>query len=230
MPKLYIKPSLAARKAAKKGLEARKKAPKSKKGGLTPKEAGEQGIGSGVARARDIASGKRVDAKQVHSFFSRHKQNYLDAKLNGLKPEESKAIQAWLLWGGEPLRKQAAAAVKKERNKNPKNFKQVDHKEPGSTSRKPATPQKIYLVNAKALARNHPSSFKLPKDSNLRKLSPGDFVKVADDDERFWVKLTGFEGRKLHGQIVNNLNSNEYKLGDCIYLEKKNIYDARLSQ
>jgi len=118
--KLYIKPNKAAQKAAKRGLEARKRAPKSKKGGLDAMQAAELGIGSGVLRARDIVAGKRVNAYQVNGFFNRHRNNYINAKLKGLKPEESKAIQAWLLWGGEPLRKQAEAAVRKDKaRRNP---------------------------------------------------------------------------------------------------------------
>lgn len=129
---LYIKPTPAAIKAAKKGLEARKKAPKSKKGGLDTQQAKAEGVGSGVARARDIIAGKRVNAYQVKAFFDRHRQNYLDAKLKGLRPEESKAIQAWLIWGGEPLRKQAERAVEKDKkmasNKNPESPKKYSIK------------------------------------------------------------------------------------------------------
>jgi hypothetical protein len=69
--KLYIQPNKAAQKAAKRGLEARKKAPKSKKGGLDAVQASMAGVGSGVLRARDIVAGKRVNAYQVNAFFNR---------------------------------------------------------------------------------------------------------------------------------------------------------------
>lgn len=115
--KLYIQPNKAAQKAAKRGLEARRKAPKSKKGGLDAVQASMAGVGSGVLRARDIVAGKRVNAYQVNAFFNRHRNNYVNASIEGLKPVESRAIQAWLLWGGEPLRKQAAAAVRKDKAK-----------------------------------------------------------------------------------------------------------------
>lgn len=118
--KLYIKPNKSAQKAAKRGLEARAKAPKSKKGGLDAMQAYEMGVGSGVLRARDIVAGKRVNAYQVNAFFNRHRHNYINAKLKGLKPEKSRAIQSWLLWGGEPLRKQVARAVEKDKaERNP---------------------------------------------------------------------------------------------------------------
>lgn len=118
---LYIKPNKAAVRDAKKGLEARKKAPKSKKGGLSAIQAAQEGIGSGVLRARDIVAGKKVNAYQVKAFFDRHRHNYINAKAKGLKPEESRAIQAWLLWGGEPLRKQVEKAVTTDKRKRAKN-------------------------------------------------------------------------------------------------------------
>lgn len=126
---LYIKPSKSAIRDAKRGLEARKKAPKSKKGGLSAMQAAEEGVGSGVLRARDIVAGKKVNAYQVKAFFDRHRQNYLNAKLKGLKPEESKAIQAWLLWGGEPLRKQVERAVKMDRPKAKRSKRNPGHEE-----------------------------------------------------------------------------------------------------
>jgi GNAT superfamily N-acetyltransferase len=134
---LYIKPNKAAVKAAKRGLEAREKAPKSKKGGLDAMQAKAEGVGSGVLRARDIVAGKRVNAYQVKAFFDRHRGNYLKAKDKRLKPEESRAIQAWLIWGGDPLYKQATAAVEKDRKAkrknpppflNPKGFSDRKHK------------------------------------------------------------------------------------------------------
>lgn len=122
MRALYIQPSAAARSVARRALDRRKRLPKSKRGGLTAAQAHEQGIGSGVMRARDIAAGKRVNAYQVKAFFDRHRQNYLNARTQEKRWEDSKAWQAWDLWGGEPLRKQVEAAVKKDRKQNPGDF------------------------------------------------------------------------------------------------------------
>ena len=112
---LYIYPNKTSIAAAKRGLKAREKAPKSKRGGLDAMQAKEAGVGSGVLRARDIIAGKRINAYQVKAFFDRHQGNYISAIAKGLKPEESKAIQAWLIWGGDPLYRQVKRAV--ERNK-----------------------------------------------------------------------------------------------------------------
>lgn len=110
--KIYVTPPQAAKTFARRGLEAREKASKSKKGGLTTQQAGEEGVGSGVARARDIIAGKRVDAKQVKAFFDRHEKNYKKAKARETPASEEKAIQAWWLWGGDPMRKAAEQAIK----------------------------------------------------------------------------------------------------------------------
>lgn len=87
-------PPAAVRSAARRGLELRKK---HGKGGLTTQEAGKQGIGSGVARASDLAGGGAISfatIKRMSAFFSRHEKN----KAGG---ENDAGYIAWLLWGGD---------------------------------------------------------------------------------------------------------------------------------
>lgn len=82
------------RSAARRGLALREK---HGKGGLTTQEAGKQGIGSGVARARDLAGGKALSTatlKRMLAFFARHEKN----KSGG---EDDAGYIAWLLWGGD---------------------------------------------------------------------------------------------------------------------------------
>jgi len=120
-PKIPVKPNKSAQKFARWGLEARRKAKKSRRGGLTTREAGRQGIGSGVARARDIIAGRAVDASQVLGFCSRHEKNYRAALARARKSKRSlreaaqdePALQAYWLWGGEPMCKLAKRAVEK---------------------------------------------------------------------------------------------------------------------
>lgn len=88
-------PPEPVRAAARRGLALREKYGK---GGLTTQEAGAQGIGSGVARARDLAAGSAVSTKTLKrmvSFFARHRAN----KSGG---EDDAGHVAWLLWGGDP--------------------------------------------------------------------------------------------------------------------------------
>ena len=91
-------PTAAMKNNARRGLALREKYGR---GGLSTKEAGEQGIGSGVARARDIIEGNLTldTVKRMYSFFSRHEKNY--------KPKEREADGgpkageiSWLTWGG----------------------------------------------------------------------------------------------------------------------------------
>lgn len=85
-------------KAALRGLALRKQYGR---GGLTTQQAGEQGIGSGVARAASLANGKALEPatiRQMVAFFSRHKKN------KDTPPAEGNGQIAWLLWGGDPGR------------------------------------------------------------------------------------------------------------------------------
>lgn len=98
-------PPSSVRAAARRGLELRKK---HGKGGLTTQEAGKQGIGSGVARAGDLASGGGISLatiKRMAAFFSRHEKN----KSGG---ENDAGYIAWQLWGGDAGRAWANRIIK----------------------------------------------------------------------------------------------------------------------
>ena len=98
-------PPAAVRAAARRGLELRKK---HGKGGLTTQEAGKQGIGSGVARASNLASGSKISfatIKRMAAFFSRHEKN----KGGG---EDDAGYIAWLLWGGDAGKAWASRIIK----------------------------------------------------------------------------------------------------------------------
>jgi hypothetical protein len=98
-------PPSSVRAAARRGLELRKK---HGKGGLTTQEAGKQGIGSGVARATTLASGKSVSyamIKRMAAFFSRHAKNFSGG-------EDDAGYIAGLLWGGSAGRAWANKIIK----------------------------------------------------------------------------------------------------------------------
>jgi hypothetical protein len=98
-------PPSSVRSAARRGLELRKK---HGKGGLTTQEAGKEGIGSGVARASDLAGGSALSyatIKRMAAFFSRHEKN----KSGG---ENDAGYIAWLLWGGDAGRAWANRIIK----------------------------------------------------------------------------------------------------------------------
>lgn len=108
-------PPPGARAAAKRALEMRDKETESNKGGTEV----------GIARARDLSSGKQLSedtVKRMHSFFSRHE---VDKQAEGFRPGEegypSKGKQAWDLWGGDSAKAWAESKVKAMLDKNKKN-------------------------------------------------------------------------------------------------------------
>ena len=81
------------RKAAREALEIRKT--------VTPSN--QAGTLVGLARANQLANGDNVSTQtllRMRSYLLRAKQNYTDAKKQGKTAENSKAIQAYGLWGG----------------------------------------------------------------------------------------------------------------------------------
>lgn len=90
--KVNTTPPKTVQNIAKKALETRKKAKKSDKGGLTPKEASKEGIKSGVSSARKIASGKPLSREQISAMarFGRFLGNV----------KTKKGRNAVNLWGG----------------------------------------------------------------------------------------------------------------------------------
>lgn len=92
------KPSPAMIANAKRGLALREKYGR---GGLDASEAKTEGVGSGVARGRDIINGNlSLDTvKRMYSFFSRHEKNYQPKKK---MPDggPTAGTVAFLLWGG----------------------------------------------------------------------------------------------------------------------------------
>jgi len=91
-------PTEAMRNNARRGLALREKW---NRGGLDASQAKSEGVGSGVARARDIINGSlSLDTvKRMHAFFSRHEKNYAPEKKMPDGGPTAGTI-AWLLWGG----------------------------------------------------------------------------------------------------------------------------------
>lgn len=97
MAKSYA-PTEAMKNNARRGLALREKY---NRGGLSTTEASEEGVGSGVARARDIIDGNlSLDSvKRMYAFFNRHQKNY-DPKNRMPDGGPTAGTIAWLIWGG----------------------------------------------------------------------------------------------------------------------------------
>lgn len=106
-------PPEAVRNTAKRFLKLREKY---KRGGLSTQEAGAQGIGSGIARARDLASGDNISLetiKRMSAFFSRHEKNYRpDVKESDGGP--TAGTMAWWAWGGSSGKAWARSILRQE--------------------------------------------------------------------------------------------------------------------
>lgn len=86
----------------------------------------------------------------------------------------------------------------------------------------------IGLTNGRLWAKRYPKTFKIPSDRWIKEIKPGDFVMIGRNRERFWVKVTGWEGRKWHGQVWNKLIRNDdLRPRMSIYFYKKNILAIR---
>lgn len=104
----------------------------------------------------------------------------------------------------------------------------IDHRSPERVARKSKIgPRRVNLANARRLSIEF-DTFETPNESEIRKLKPGDFVKLARNGERFWVQVSGFIGRRWHGIIVNKLlRIEDLSAGDSIFFMRKNIYDLK---
>lgn len=81
------------RDAARKALEARDNVSPSRRAGTRV----------GLARANQLANGDNISyatLRRMRSYLLRAKENYEKARELGLNIENSKAIQAYYLWGG----------------------------------------------------------------------------------------------------------------------------------
>lgn len=114
MPKNYkdewFVPPQGVRKSAERGLRNRRKYGR---GGLSNKQASEQGIGSGVQRAVNLKNGDKVSPqtiKRMKSFFARHEKHKDSRKPDG-SPGAGKI--AWDLWGGDAGKRWAESVDRK---------------------------------------------------------------------------------------------------------------------
>ena len=84
-------------------------------------EFGRGGTAVGIARARDIVSGKDLPiatVRRMSAFFARHE---VDKRAEGFRPGEdgypSNGRIAWALWGGDAGRRWADAIVAQEESR-----------------------------------------------------------------------------------------------------------------
>jgi hypothetical protein len=90
--------------------------------------------------------------------------------------------------------------------------------------------KKPKLVNAQAMAENHPDTFEVPAPAALNALTVGSVAKVTPDTspgERFWVEITEHNGNDFVGRIDNDLVLtvlHGLSRGDFIEFKSENVY------
>lgn len=80
-------------------------------------------------------------------------------------------------------------------------------------------------VDAKEMNYKYPNTFDYPTQVELDNINIGDFVKISNGFERFWVQIKEKNKIYLIGRVDNELITDEYKFNDIVMFESKNIYD-----
>lgn len=109
-----FRPPASVARAAERGLELRRE---HGRGGLSAKQASEQGIGSGVQRAVNLKNRDELSletVKRMKNFFNRHR-TYKERGYH--RDRTSASYISWLLWGGDAGDQWAQKIVKQESEK-----------------------------------------------------------------------------------------------------------------
>lgn len=80
------------------------------------------------------------------------------------------------------------------------------------------------FLDAQQRHKENPLSFQVPNEKQLDEIKSGDYVKICENNERFWVELSKINQDKMVGRIDNDLVlPHPFKCDDVISFEKKNI-------
>jgi hypothetical protein len=79
--------------------------------------------------------------------------------------------------------------------------------------------------DAQNMHLKHPSDFWAPSLEELDEIKKSDFVKICNNNERFWIEVTEVNGNIIKGRIDNDLvREQPFKCDDIIECEKRHIY------
>lgn len=191
----FVPPKKVAEIAAK-GLELRKKFGR---GGLSAKEAGELGIGSGVVRATSLKNRQKISPetiKRMLSFFARH-EGYLPKVSDKQNPTAAEI--SWMLWGGDEGR-EWAKGIKAKMDKL-ENVQSFSEPKPLKNPRAPKIKELIQLGIVKS-----------PKqEERLLSLSEPEFCKVCE------IALTKYQEKKI---LANNSHEEKQSIRQITKISK----------
>ena len=82
------------------------------------------------------------------------------------------------------------------------------------------------FVNAQKRAKEHPDSFVAPALDGLKKdLRRGCFIKVCEDGERYWIKVTRIDWPAIHGTVNSDLVMVKREFESAVTVQAENVYE-----
>jgi len=173
-------PPKGVRESAERGLELRRE---HGRGGMTTREAGRAGIGSGVQRASDLAGGDRLGpttVKRMASFFNRHRihRDHHDDR-------SSAAYISWMLWGGDAGDRWARKVVNQ--------MKRADELEKAERADTPAEPherKRGSKKNPKGSASSAESGKSIKLSKKVIDALKDDVKEHNEDAKEPWQRVT----------------------------------------
>jgi len=91
-------------------------------------------------------------------------------------------------------------------------------------TRRPAIPILTRLVDAQAMHAEHPDTFDAPTAHELATITPGTYIKVSRNNERFWMMVEGGTGRYLIASVQNQLLMSQYEPGTMFRVEPRHVF------
>ena len=80
------------------------------------------------------------------------------------------------------------------------------------------------FLDAQQSHKDHPDTFWAPSQELLDSLGEGNWVKICDNQERFWVAVQKVDGEKIIGRVDNDLvHEHSFKCDDIIEFEKRHV-------
>lgn len=83
------------------------------------------------------------------------------------------------------------------------------------------------FIDAQAMHQKHPDTFNAPTAAELQSIKPNCQVKIAHNQERFWVTVTKVDGNQVEGVVDNQLvMDHPFDFGDTVCFHKRHVYDC----
>lgn len=100
------------------------------------------------------------------------------------------------------------------------------------------TPMIGHWVNAQEMAKIYPDTFEVDSTEDIHELlffaveaQLDTWVKVCNDEERFWIKVISANSKGITGTVDNDLlGEYEYAYGDKVFVPYECVYDYLIPQ